>query len=207
MTKSPPSGRATRSSTVSRRPGFRDGAITRAARKGASVSARQVAAAAAELLDRGDQRVAANPTIEAGLPCACIRPGPDAARVSVARLPSRNLAIGAEYRAKPDNIDPSVLGAGALTEDDWCDSFVRLQADPRTGPFFKNANRDRLVKQLTEQLCQESGGPCTYGWSCRWRLSPASPARITPSWFQRNSGASSGASQRIQRLTRRTRHT
>jgi hemoglobin len=42
------------------------------------------------------------------------------------------------------------------------DFFVRLQADARTGPFFKNANRERLVTQLTEQLCQESGGPCTY---------------------------------------------
>lgn len=42
------------------------------------------------------------------------------------------------------------------------DFFVRLQADARTGPFFKNASRERLVFQLTEQLCQESGGPCTY---------------------------------------------
>jgi hemoglobin len=42
------------------------------------------------------------------------------------------------------------------------DFFVRLQADPRMAPFFKNANRERLVTQLTEQLCQESGGPCTY---------------------------------------------
>lgn len=42
------------------------------------------------------------------------------------------------------------------------DFFVRLQADARTGPFFKSANRERLVTQLTEQLCQESGGPCTY---------------------------------------------
>jgi hemoglobin len=42
------------------------------------------------------------------------------------------------------------------------DFFVRLQADARTGPFFKNANRERLVTQLTEQLCQESGGPCIY---------------------------------------------
>jgi hemoglobin len=42
------------------------------------------------------------------------------------------------------------------------DFFVRLQADARTGPFFKNANRERLVTQLTEQLCQESGGPCKY---------------------------------------------
>lgn len=49
-------------------------------------------------------------------------------------------------------------GIQALMED----FFVRLQADPRTGPFFKNANHDRLVQQLTEQLCYESGGPCTY---------------------------------------------
>ena len=44
--------------------------------------------------------------------------------VSVAKLLSRNLAIGAEYRAKPDNLDASVLGAGALKEDDWFDVFV-----------------------------------------------------------------------------------
>lgn len=42
------------------------------------------------------------------------------------------------------------------------DFFVRLQSDARTGPFFRNASRERLVTQLTEQLCQESGGPCTY---------------------------------------------
>jgi hemoglobin len=42
------------------------------------------------------------------------------------------------------------------------DFFVRLQADARTGPFFRNANREHLVTQLTEQLCQASGGPCKY---------------------------------------------
>ena len=44
--------------------------------------------------------------------------------VSVARLLSRNVAIGAEYRAKPDNLNQSVLGTGALKEDDWWDVFV-----------------------------------------------------------------------------------
>lgn len=44
--------------------------------------------------------------------------------ISVAKLLSKNLAIGAEYRAKPDNLNPSVLGAGALKEDDWFDLFV-----------------------------------------------------------------------------------
>lgn len=43
------------------------------------------------------------------------------------------------------------------------DFVTRLTADPRTGPFFKKANRENLVKRLTEQLCQEAGGPCVYG--------------------------------------------
>ncbi|MEP6504113.1 MAG: DUF3034 family protein [Betaproteobacteria bacterium] len=42
---------------------------------------------------------------------------------SVAWLASRKLAFGAEYRAKPDNLNPSVLGAG-LKEDDWADVFA-----------------------------------------------------------------------------------
>jgi hypothetical protein len=42
---------------------------------------------------------------------------------SVAWLASRRLALGAEYRRKPDNLDPSVLGAG-LKEDDWWDVFA-----------------------------------------------------------------------------------
>ncbi len=43
---------------------------------------------------------------------------------SVAWLASRSLAFGAEFRQKPDNLDPSALGAGALKEDDWADLFV-----------------------------------------------------------------------------------
>jgi len=42
---------------------------------------------------------------------------------SLAWLASRRLALGAEYRAKPDNLNPSALGAG-LREDDWIDAFV-----------------------------------------------------------------------------------
>jgi hypothetical protein len=45
--------------------------------------------------------------------------------VSLAWLLRRDLAIGAEYRAKPDNFrDVTALGAGALAEDDWADVFV-----------------------------------------------------------------------------------
>lgn len=44
--------------------------------------------------------------------------------VSVAYLINKNLAIGAEYRAKPDHLIQSVLGSGALKEDDWFDVFL-----------------------------------------------------------------------------------
>ena len=43
--------------------------------------------------------------------------------VSVAYLLNRQLAVGAEYRAKPDNLNPSILGAG-LKEQAWSDVFV-----------------------------------------------------------------------------------
>ena len=43
--------------------------------------------------------------------------------VSVAWLLRKNLAIGAEYRFKPDNLNPSILADG-LREDDWKDIFI-----------------------------------------------------------------------------------
>nr|WP_243655862.1 DUF3034 family protein [Roseateles saccharophilus] len=44
--------------------------------------------------------------------------------LSVARLLRKDLAVGVEYRAKPDNLNRSVLGTGALKEDDWKDVFL-----------------------------------------------------------------------------------
>ena len=43
--------------------------------------------------------------------------------VSLAWLLNRRVAIGAEFRAKPDKLNPSALGAG-LKEDDWSDVFI-----------------------------------------------------------------------------------
>lgn len=43
---------------------------------------------------------------------------------SIAYLISKNIALGAEYRAKPDNLNRSALGRGALQEDDWKDVFI-----------------------------------------------------------------------------------
>ena len=44
--------------------------------------------------------------------------------VSVAVLLRKDVALGAEYRSKPDNLNHSVLGDGALKEDDWFDVFI-----------------------------------------------------------------------------------
>jgi len=41
------------------------------------------------------------------------------------------------------------------------DDFMgRLLADARTAPFFKDADQDHVKKQLVDQFCELSGGPC-----------------------------------------------
>lgn len=42
------------------------------------------------------------------------------------------------------------------------DFMVRLLADPRTGPHFQPVNQQHIKKQLIDQLCDLSGGPCQY---------------------------------------------
>ena len=37
-----------------------------------------------------------------------------------------------------------------------------VAADKRINKFFANANIDRLKVRLVEQICQGTGGPCTY---------------------------------------------
>lgn len=44
--------------------------------------------------------------------------------LSVAYLLRRNIAIGAEYRAKPDNLNPNAVVGNGLAEDDWADVFI-----------------------------------------------------------------------------------
>ncbi|ARN19838.1 group I truncated hemoglobin [Piscinibacter gummiphilus] len=41
------------------------------------------------------------------------------------------------------------------------DDFVaRLLTDPRLAPFFKDVDQAHLKKQLVDQFCEVSGGPC-----------------------------------------------
>lgn len=42
------------------------------------------------------------------------------------------------------------------------DFMVRLLADPRTGPHFKEVNHKHVKEQLVDQVCQLLGGPCVY---------------------------------------------
>jgi len=42
------------------------------------------------------------------------------------------------------------------------DFMVQLLADPRTRPFFEQADQALIKKHLTEQFCVILGGPCTY---------------------------------------------
>lgn len=44
--------------------------------------------------------------------------------LSLALLLAPQLAVGVEARAKPDALNRSVLGTGALKEDDWFDAFI-----------------------------------------------------------------------------------
>lgn len=42
------------------------------------------------------------------------------------------------------------------------DFVVRLKADSRIGDQFEHTNADRLASQLTDQVCEATGGPCQY---------------------------------------------
>lgn len=85
-------------------------------------------------------------------------------------------AAMAQTNPKADMADKPAMPTPTLTTDDLYRTFgekpglvklmddfmVRLLADPRTGPHFKEAKQQRLKEQLVEQFCQVTGGPCTY---------------------------------------------
>jgi hemoglobin len=68
----------------------------------------------------------------------------------------------------PAPADPNLLpvykdfgelpGLTALMDD----FMTQLLADPRTRPFFEQADQASVKKHLTEQFCVILGGPCTY---------------------------------------------
>ena len=42
------------------------------------------------------------------------------------------------------------------------DFMVRIEADPRLAPQFKESNKPRVKEQLVDQFCMVTGGPCVY---------------------------------------------
>lgn len=42
------------------------------------------------------------------------------------------------------------------------DFMEGLLAEPRTRPFFEGQNRERIILQLTDQICYALEGPCEY---------------------------------------------
>jgi hypothetical protein len=68
--------------------------------------------------------------------------------MSVAWLASRSLAFGVEARVKPDNLDHSVLGDGALKEDDWFDAFVAWAPNKHLSLTLAWVDLGRIVPAL-----------------------------------------------------------
>jgi hypothetical protein len=70
--------------------------------------------------------------------------------LSAAWLLQRNFAIGAEWRAKPDNLDPSALGSG-LHEDDWFDVFAVWAPSKWLSLTLAYVDLGRIVPAVTTQ--------------------------------------------------------
>jgi hemoglobin len=63
--------------------------------------------------------------------------------------------------AHPKSLYDRLGGRPAITA--VVDDFVaNVAADHRINRFFANANIGRLKARLVEQICQGTGGPCTY---------------------------------------------
>ncbi len=72
--------------------------------------------------------------------------------LSVAYLLSKNLALGAEYRAKPDNLrDNLALGAGTLKEDRWMDIFLAWAPSKQASFTLAYVNLGRIVPGVVQR--------------------------------------------------------
>jgi hypothetical protein len=72
--------------------------------------------------------------------------------VSVAYLLSKNIAIGAEYRVKPNNLEDLGRAAGlgdALAEDAWKDLFVAWAPNKNTSVTLAYVDLGRIVPGIT----------------------------------------------------------
>jgi len=82
------------------------------------------------------------------------RPGAGRAwqpEVSIAKLLSKGVAVGVEYRAKPDNLNRSVLGTGALKEDAWWDVFLAWAPSKHLSVTFAWVDLGRIAPGVQPQ--------------------------------------------------------
>ncbi|MBL8513233.1 MAG: group 1 truncated hemoglobin [Betaproteobacteria bacterium] len=63
---------------------------------------------------------------------------------------------------RPDSAAYQAFGEKAGLTRVMDDFMVGLLADPRTKPFFENADQARVKAQLVDQFCFILGGPCEY---------------------------------------------
>ncbi len=65
-------------------------------------------------------------------------------------------------QASPEKSLYDQLGGKESIRKVMDDFVVRLKADPRIGDQFAATDADRLASQLTDQVCEATGGPCKY---------------------------------------------
>lgn len=65
-------------------------------------------------------------------------------------------------QASPEKSLYDQLGGKESIRKVMDDFVVRLKADPRIGDQFAATDADRLASQLTDQVCESTGGPCKY---------------------------------------------
>ncbi len=75
--------------------------------------------------------------------------------VSVAWLLRRTVAVGVEYRVKPNKLDPSSLGHG-LHEDDWKDLFIAWAPNKHVSLTLAMVDLGRIVPAV--QARRQTGG-------------------------------------------------
>ncbi len=82
---------------------------------------------------------------------------------SLAWQATPKLTLGAEARAKPDNLNHSVLGTGALKEDGWFDAWARWQPRADVAVSFSWLDLGRIAPAL--QPRRQSGSQLTLALS------------------------------------------
>jgi hemoglobin len=80
-------------------------------------------------------------------------------------MPAQGKPMASEASAYP--VAPAAglyeaFGEKAGIRSLMADFVQRLRADTRIGTQFAETNLDNLASQLSDQLCQLSGGPCVY---------------------------------------------